>query len=400
MSHFNMLVFPAIVLPLTKRLNMEMAGVLGISFWMYLLFGCTALPWGMIADRWGGKILLCLYYSGAGLSGLAAAVWIDSVSGLTLALAALGLFSGIYHPTGLGLISKEINRVSLAMGINGMFGNLGLASAPLLTGVINWFWGPTLAYLFLGCMNLLGLLLMLVFPISASGYSGEARQAETNGLLGAFVVLLAAMMLGGLAYRAATVILPAYFELKNQALVVGLSGLIQGELSQNLVATTVTSLIFIIGMLGQYTGGRFAERFDPRIGYIIFFGITALPGILMGFSGNWLLIGLALIYFFFLLGMQPIENTLVARFTPRRFHHSAFGTKFVLTFGVGALAVKIVAAIESSFYIEAVFFFIGAISMLAICVILVLIFKTGTRHDDRPVESSRFTGNATENIIR
>ncbi len=50
-----MLVFPAIVLPLTKRLDMEMSGVLGISFWMYLLFGCTALPWGMIADRWGGN---------------------------------------------------------------------------------------------------------------------------------------------------------------------------------------------------------------------------------------------------------------------------------------------------------------------------------------------------------
>ena len=385
-----MLVFPAIVLPLTKRLDMEMAGVLGISFWMYLLFGCTALPWGMIADRWGGKVLLRVYYAGAGLSGLAAALWIDSVAGLTMALAALGLFSGIYHPTGLGLISKEIKRVSVGMGINGMFGNLGLATAPLLTGVINWFWGPNLAYLFLGSMNLLGLLLMVTFPISASGYSAAAEKKETNGLLGAFVVLLAAMMLGGLAYRAATVILPAYFELKNQAFVMWLSGLIQGELSQNLVATSVTSLIFVIGMLGQYTGGRFAERFDPRVGYLIFFGITALPGVLMAFSANWMLIGLALLYFFFLLGMQPIENTLVARFTPRRFHHSAFGTKFVLTFGVGALAVKIAAGIESSFYIEAVFFFIGAVSLLAIGVILALIFKTQSREVGQPVLSHKY----------
>ena len=293
-----------------------------------------------------------------------------------MALAALGLFSGIYHPTGLGLISKEIKRVSVGMGVNGMFGNLGLATAPLLTGVINWFWGPKLAYLFLGGMNLFGLLLMAAFPIFASAHSKGGEKDENNGLLGAFVVLLAAMMLGGIAYRAATVILPTYFELKNHAIVMWLSGLIQGELSQNLVATTVTSLIFVIGMLGQYTGGRFAERFDPRIGYLIFFGITAPPAVLMAFSGNLALVGLALLYFFFLLGMQPIENTLVARFTPQRFHHSAFGTKFVLTFGVGAMAVKIVAAIESNYYIEAVFFFIAAISVLAIGVILVLIFKT------------------------
>ncbi len=393
-----MLVFPAIVLPLTKRLNMEMAGVLSISFWMYLLFGCTALPWGMIADRWGGKTLMRIYYAGAGLSGLAAAMWIDSTIGLTIALAALGLFSGIYHPTGLGLISKEINRVSVGMGINGMFGNLGLATAPLLTGVVNWFWGPKLAYLFLGSLNIFGLLLMAIFPIYASEHSGETQKKETNGLLGAFIVLLMAMMLGGLAYRAASVILPAYFELKNQAFVMWLSGLIQGNLSQNLVATTVTSLIFVIGMLGQYTGGRFAERFDARIGYLIFFGITALPGALMAFSGNWILIGLALLYFFFLLGMQPIENTLVAKFTPRRFHHSAFGTKFVLTFGVGALAVKIVAAIETRLYIEAVFIFIGAISVLAIGVILALIFKTQSRPQSRPVISHKYVSKVPGDI--
>ncbi len=398
MSHFNMLVFPAIVLPLTKRLDMAMADVLGLSFWMYLLFGCTALPWGMIADRWGGKALMRVYYAGAGISGLAAALWIDSAAGLTITLAALGLFSGIYHPTGLGLISKQIKRVSVGMGINGMFGNLGLATAPLLTGVVNWFWGPKLAYLLLGSMNLFGLLLMAIFPISASGSSAETEKKETNGLLGAFVVLLMAMMLGGIAYRAATVILPAYFELKNQVFVMWLSGLVQGDLSQNLVATTVTSLIFVIGMLGQYTGGRFAERFDPRFGYLIFFGITALPGLLMAFSGNWILIGLALIYFFFLLGMQPIENTLVAKYTPRRFHHSAFGTKFVLTFGVGALAVKIVAAIETGFYIEAVFIFIGAISVLAIGVIVALIFKTQSWQESQPAVCTKHVRKVMDNI--
>ena len=154
---------------------------------------------------------------------------------------------------------------------------------------------------------------------------------------------------------------------------------------------TVVGHYALIRLPGE---GYRPRRFDPRIGYLIFFGITALPGLLMGISGNWILIGLAILYFFFLLGMQPIENTLVARFTPRRFHHSAFGTKFVLTFGVGALAVKIVANLESSYYIEAVFFFIGAISVLAICVILVLIFKTRSRQEDKPVVPPKYVGKA------
>jgi MFS family permease len=142
MSHFNMLVFPAVVLPLSGMLNMEMANVLGISFWMYLLFGITALPWGIAADRWGPIPLLLMFHFGAGLSALAAGSWIDSPSALSLCLAFLGCFSGIYHPAGLGWISKEVERISLGMAYNGIFGNLGLAAAPLMAGIVNRIWGP------------------------------------------------------------------------------------------------------------------------------------------------------------------------------------------------------------------------------------------------------------------
>ena len=85
--------------------------------------------------------------------------------------------------------------------------------------------------------------------------------------------------------------------------------------------------------------------------------------------------GLAVIYFFFLLGMQPIENTLVANFTPRRFHHSAYGIKFVLTFGVGALAVKMAAFIETTAGIGAIFPALGFTSFILVAVIVLLIFK-------------------------
>jgi len=388
MSHFNMLVFPAIVLPLTVRLKADMATVLGMSFWMYLLFGCTALPWGVIADRWGAGPLMRIYYAGAGISAWTAALCLDSPTALMIALAAIGFFSGIYHPAGLGIISKEIKRVSRGMGFNGMFGNLGLASAPLMAGLVNWLWGPKAAYFFLGGMNFLGLLLIGMFSMLPSQQSRETQTKKENGLLGAFIILLIAMMLGGIAYRAGTVILPTYFELKNEIIFIWLTKLISEGISQNLVATSITSLTFLVGMLGQYTGGRFAERFDPRLGYLLFFGLTGPAAFFMAAAGNLLLVGLAVWFFFFLLGMQPIENTLVAKFTPRRFLHSAFGTKFILTFGVGALAVKMVTTIQHAFQIEAVFYFIGTTSVVAIGVILVLIFKTPSLKRTQHVDDS------------
>lgn len=365
MSHFNMLVFPALVLPLMARLDMPMAQVLSLSFWMYLLFGLTALLWGFLADRFGARPLLFIYFVGSGFASVAAALWLDTPLILSVALAALGFFSGIYHPAGLGLISKEMSRVSIGMGYNGMFGNLGLAMAPLLTGIMNWLWGPQAAYLCLAGLNLSGAVLMMAYPISVSGAAAKEKR-DGNGILGAFIILLAAMMLGGIVYRGATVILPAYFELKTPMLYQWLTGITQGAFSQNLVATTITSLIFLIGMGGQFSGGQCADRYDPGIAYLFFFGIAGLAAFWMALVQDLLLVGLTVVFFFFLLGMQPIENTLVARFAPKRFHHSAFGAKFVLTFGVGSLAVTAVAAIETNFTIETVFTCLAVVAALAL----------------------------------
>ena len=372
-SHFNMLMFPAVVLPLTTRLNLPLAEVLGLSFWMYLLFGISALPWGLAADRFGAKTLMAVYYGGAGLCALAAAVLIDAPALLTLALAGIGLFSGIYHPAGLGLISKKVERISYAMGINGMFGNLGLATAPLVAGTVNWVWGPRAVYLVLGLVNLTGLMVMMLRPVPA-GNGHSTRVSNHNGGRG-FIVLLAAMMLGGIVYRGATVILPAYFELRNQEVFAWLARQLPAGFSGNLVATTITSAIFLVGMLGQYMGGRTAERFPLARSYLVFHLITIPAAFAMAKAFNLPLIISALIYFFFLLGMQPLENTLVSRLTPPRWHHSAFGMKFVLTFGMGAMAVKGVQAIESGYGIQWVYPALGCVSIVLVMTIGLLIVR-------------------------
>ena len=376
MSHFNMLVFPALLLPLAARMDMEMAEALGLSFWMYLLFGITALPWGLAADRWGARPLLLLFHAGAAASCVAAAWWVDSPLGLAAALAAIGCFSGIYHPTGIGWISRDVRRVSLGLAYNGMCGNLGLAAAPFLAGLVNYWSGPGVVYLILAGLNLAGAGLAVTAPREEKRHAAATRSEAGNGMLGAFLILLIAMMLGGVAYRGATVVLPAYFELKNVGIYQWVMGLAGNGLSPNVVATLVTSTIFVVGMVGQYTGGRMAERFELRWSYLAFHAIVVPTAFFMAVAADVPLVVLAMVYFFFLLGMQTIENTLVARFSPARFRHAAYGTKFILTFGVGALAVKMVGAVEVRLGIETVFTALGLVSVVLVASILLLIART------------------------
>jgi MFS family permease len=376
MSHFNMLVFPAILLPLSEYLNMNMPNVLSLSFPMYLLFGVTALPWGLATDRWGVKRFMTIFYAGATFFGFVTFFALNTPSLLMVSLAGIGLFSGIYHPAGLGWISRDIKRVSYGMGINGMFGNLGLAVAPLAAGAINNFYGPKGVYFLVGLMNLTGFILILLFSESGSEAKEKIKSmpvAENGGFDKAFIILLGAMMLGGIAYRGATVSIPAYFELKNMQIFDWLATKTEGGVSKNFVATTSTSFIFILGMIGQYTGGRAAEKIDLKLGYLFFHCAAAPAAFLMSWLANIPLVLVTGVYLFFLLGMQPIENTLVARFTPKKFHSSAFGTKFILTFGVGSVAVKMVELIEKARGIESVFLVLGLLSVALVGVILIMI---------------------------
>lgn len=384
MSHYNMMVFPALVLPLAGLLQFPMPEVLGLSFWMYLLFGVMALPWGMTGDKWGGKNLMLVMFLGAGLSGLAAAWFIDSPQALSLSLAAIGLFSAIYHPIGLGLISKGVRRVSVAMGYNAVFGGLGLVAAPLATGLAVWFSGPRAAFLVLAALNLLGLGIMALLPLSEPSHAEQTGSEGANGMLPAFLILLVAMMLGGIAYRGATVILPAYLELKGQGIFEAVTGLLGKGLSGNLVATSVASVIYMVGMVGQYVGGHVGERYDCRYSYLVFHAVCIPAVLLMSFTQNTLLVAVAFVYLFFLLGMQPIENTLVAGFTPRRLHHSAYGTKFILTFGLGAFSVKMIERIESVWGIDASFVALAMISLVLITTIVVLIIWTNRTAVETP----------------
>ena len=373
MSHYNMLVFPAIVLPLVGVLKLDMPQVLGLSFWQYLLFGLMALPWGLAGDRFGAKGLTLVMFLGSGLSGLAAAIFMESPRTLSLALAGTGLFSAIYHPIGLGLISKGVRRISVAMGYNAVFGGLGLAVAPLVTGVAVWVSGPKASLFVLAGMNFLGLVLLVLVPLEESPVRQQEASDGDNGMLGAFLILLVAVMLGGIAFTGATLILPTYLELRGHGILEALASLSGKSLSGNLVATSVTTVIYAVGMLGQYVGGHAGDRYECKYSYLVFHAACIPFAFLMVFAQDFFLMVVAGLYFFFLLGMQAIENTLVARLSPKRWHHSAYGLKFVFTFGVGALGVKMIQGIDSLWGIQFIFYAFGTISVLIVISILFLI---------------------------
>jgi len=85
------------------------------------------------------------------------------------------------------------------------------------------------------------------------------------------------------------------------------------------------------------------------------------------------LVALAASYLFFTLGTQPIENSIVAKYTPEKWRSTAFGIKFILLFGVGSSAVFIVGWIKKAYSLGAVYNAIGIVIMVISAMIILLI---------------------------
>ena len=74
---------------------------------------------------------------------------------LGAALLAIGLFASIYHPVGTAMIVSYADKLGREMGLNGVWGNLGVASSALVTGVIGQYLGWRWAFIVPGIVTIL-----------------------------------------------------------------------------------------------------------------------------------------------------------------------------------------------------------------------------------------------------
>jgi MFS family permease len=384
LTHLYELTFPAIALTVRDDLGWSLSDVLRLSFLMYLLFGVGALPMGFWTDRWRARGVLAVCMLSAGVGALLVAVSRTPLQ-FVAALGLVGLGISGYHPAGMSLLSRTMRERGRALGLNGVFGNLGSATAPFIAGVLAYQLGWRAAYAFLGVLGVTAGIAGFALRIDERTVSAPAQRAEAsrgNAQLGYFAILCVAMMLAGFAYRGVSLVIPATFQERTTFLAALFQrfDFMQLQGAANLAATVIASAVYSVGVMGQIVGGHLADRYDLRKLYLLFHG-ASLPFVAaMAFFGEWALVLAAGTYIFFGLGMQPIENSLVARFTPDRWRSTSYGVKFVLNFGVGSFAVYGVAALHRDGSFTPIYMAVAGIVLLVCATSSVLLYRSrGTR---------------------
>lgn len=331
-----------------------------------LLVGLAALPAGWLGDRWSATGMMVVFFVGMGAAGIACGL-VDSKTAMLLGLTAIGVFASIYHPVGIAWLVRHAKTRGKALGINGIFGSIGIAGAGLTAGALIDAFGWRAAFIVPGAVSLVtGLALLLCMRLGLVGdATGEVKAdapTDRSAMLRAYAILLLTMVTMGIVFQASQAAIPKVFDLRLR----DIAG--EGTFGIGLIV----ALVYTVGGVTQLVGGHMADRYPLKPIYVgaFLFQIPVLAGV-AAFSGLPLL-ALAAATVLLTTAALPAENMLLARFTPQRHHGLAYGLKFVLAFGTAPLSIMLVSRIQEVTG-EFVWLFLGLAGFAAVATLAAIL---------------------------
>ncbi len=376
LTHVYMVIYSAVLGQMNRDFGTDIHGYATISVF---LFGMGSLPASLLGEKIGEKKLLVGFFFLSAAGGTCVGLAHGTLA-LALGMTLLGLGTSIFHPVGNTLIAKGIQAPGRAMGINGLWGSIGEAIGPILAGSLAaWLGSWRGSYLIL---TIPSVTLGLALALSKLGLEGTRRDtgAGVRGSRGAALksaplamisLLLLAMMFGGFQFWIVKTALPELVGANTS------SGLLPASFqSPELRGAALTSLMYLVGGVGQMLAGHVVDRRDGRGVYALIF-LASIPLMLLtAILTDLPLLVAGSLMALLMFSAQPIENALLARLAPPALKSWLFGLKFTLAFGVGGLGVKLCGVVKHSGGLAATLQVAAAFTGAAlVCAVLALTVK-------------------------
>jgi len=340
-AHLFMLLYPTVVLVLPGAFNRPYGELLTLATPGFIAFGLFALPAGRLADRWSAFAMMVVFFMGTGvasiLTGLAQTP-LQLAAGLTL----IGVFAAIYHPVGIAWVIRHSVKQGMALAVNGVFGNWGLAVAALSAGALIELSGWRAAFIVPGVVCVATGIAFFYFARAGAVAVHDSDRvvhapATRRQLIRAFSVVAVTALFGGLVFQSTTVGMPKIFDER-------LGGLVSGTLGVG----GLVAMVYFVASFAQLAVGHLMDRFPLKPVYIIVYALQApLLFVASGLFDEPLL-AVVLIFACLNVGALPVSDMLVARFAPPEWRSTVYGAKFVVVLGVSSLGVPMVAYIHDN----------------------------------------------------
>lgn len=376
-NHFLMLVFSTVAaLALTEQWGISYAELIPYSVPGLLAYGFCTIPAGWIADKWNREKMICIFFIGSGISAVATSLC-DTPIQLAMGLFLLGVFSAIYHPVGLAMVAAKPEKMGVMLAVNGIFGNLGVAAAAIVTGYLIDYLNWQSAFMLPGLVSIVTGVFYLVIIRSGcyrSDRAGQVAVQQANNAEGIhysqpnrdlmikiFLIILVISAVGGLLFQSTTFALPKIFQerLRNFA-----------ESSSDI--GEYVFLVFFVASFAQLIAGFLIDRFRTRLIFSVVVGLQIVA--LLGLRN---MEGLPVVYLSMILMLGifaqiPIVDTIVGRIAKPQWRSRAYAIRNVCSFLAAPLSVSFIAFVHLEWGFSILFSMLSFVAMVSFVAIFLI----------------------------
>lgn len=358
-DHYAMLIFAAAVIVIAPSFNMHYGQLLPYATPGFIAFGAGSLLTGWLGDKWSRRNMLAIFFFGMGLS-LAGVSMIETPQQLGVMLLLIGLMASIYHPVGTAMLVSNSEKLGKEIGINGMWGNVGVASSALITGVINEYMGWRVSFLIPAVLCLVvGMIYLRSVPrsvdqIEKKSSAGTARVSKSV-MIWVVSSLVITVIASSTTFNAITVALPKLFQ----------------ERLSNLTTNTatlgaITFCVYLFGALAQYIIGNLLDKFSLKNVFLPL-AIAIVPTLyLASTSSDYWLIALAILIIVAIFGQVTVNDTMLGKYTSDEWRGRAFAARYFLGFTAAGLSVGLVSLLYNQGGFDLMLKAIAGLSLLTV----------------------------------
>ena len=360
LDHFMMLIFAKAAFDAGRHFGLSYDEIIIYGTLGLFLFGAAAPLAGWLADKYSRSLIIIIYPFGVSLGAFLCFLSSSPIM-LGFSIGVIGFFAAIFHPVGIAMLIRDSNKVGVRLGVNGVWGNMGVAAAPVLTGFIilnsNWqlsFLVPSLICLIFGIAKLRG---FKEIDIKEE----KTKQKTSNGLVEGWKIVLLSLTMttlaGGFIFGSLTFLIPRIFEvnLSGISVDIAITGLLAG-------------IVYAIASLSQVGVGYLIDRYSPKI-ILGFVGIGQFFLIyLSSLYIDYALFFVMLMAMFFVFGQVPITDAILVRYVDDKWRARILSVKFLINLCAGASVLPLV-----SFFLGYGYTFSDLLTILSCLAIFVVI---------------------------
>ncbi len=363
LDHLVLLIFATAVLKISHDLGVKRwEDLMPYASGMFFLFGIASYPAGKLAEKWGRRQMMLIFFGGISVAALLVA-FSQTPLQLAIGLALIGLFASIYHPVGIPMLLQNTNQPGLVIGINGLVGNLGVAIAAILTSFLVTKWGWRSAFLVPAVSAaILGLLFgfltskMLTTPTNRKLNQKKDDQSEPVGHV--FLIMTITSATGSLLFNFTT-------NGNTQVLTERLSNIVNSP-------TQIGSLLFVVYLLASFSQlvvGKLLDKVNLKKLYLWIVTLQIPVLILATHSSGWYFYLLLVALMIFIFGAIPFTDAILTHYVNDSMRSRVMGMRLAISFSISSIAVWLLGPLVKAGGFTSLFMIMTCIALITLLAI-------------------------------